>query len=114
MAEIETTDNWTIPNKGVTSIPVIWVPRVLELLVGVRGRRVQERVEARGPRRLGRQLARHHRLERRRALARHRLDTAGQLLTHVHAPTASAGALRQRLEAAAPRLFCAAAAPAPH
>lgn len=52
-------------------------------------------------------------LEGRRALARHRLNSAGQLLPHVHAPTASAGALGQRLEAAAPRLLRAAAAPAP-
>lgn len=87
---------------------------MFELHLGMRGRRVEQRVEARGPRRLGRQLSRDHRLERRRALARHRLDTAGQLLPHVHAPTASAGALRQRLEAAAPRVFRAAAAPAPH
>lgn len=97
------------------SLPIIWIPSMFELQVRMRGRRIEERVEARGPRGLGRQLACDNRFEWRRALARHRLYSAGKLLPHVHTPAASAGALRQRLEAATPRLFRAAtAAPAPH
>lgn len=55
---------------------------MFDLQLGMRGRRVEQRVEARRPRWLGRQLARDHRLERRRAVARHRLEPTTYNVTH--------------------------------